>query len=74
MRHYKGCSEAVKVKLYNWFCCNIYGCALVFVYHKTVLDKFTVACNKGFKSLMVGPRDFDASALFVNLNVCNLSP
>ena len=61
----------VKVKLHNSYCCNIYCCALVSAYHKTVLDKFPVACNKVFKSLMGVPRDFSASALFVSLNVCN---
>ena len=54
------------MKLYNSYCC-----ALVSAYHKTVLDKFSVACNKVFKSLMGVPRDFSASALFVSLNVCN---
>ena len=70
-RHLKHCSEDIKVKLYNSYCCNIYCCALVSAYHKTVLDKFPVACNKVFKSLMRVPRDFSASALFVSLNVCN---
>ena len=32
------------------------------------MHKFPVACNKVFKSLMGVPRDFSASALFVNLN------
>ena len=71
IRHFKHCSEDVKVKLYNSYCCNIYCCALVSAYHTTVLDKFPVACNKVFKSLMGVPRDFSASALFVSLNVCN---
>ena len=71
IRHFKHCSEDVKVKLYNSYCCNIYCCALVSAYHKTVLDKFPVACNKVFKSFMGVPRDFSASALFVSLNVCN---
>ena len=57
IRHFKHCSEDVKVKLYNSYCCNIYCCALVSAYHKTVLDKFSVACNKVFKSLMGVPRD-----------------
>ena len=52
------------------YCCNIY-CALVSAYHKTVLDKFPVACNKVFKSLMGVPRNFSASALAVSLKVCN---
>ena len=73
IRHFKHCSEDVKVKLilYNSYCCNIHCCALVSAYHKTVLDKFPVACNKVFKSLMGVPWDFSAYALFVSLNVCN---
>ena len=38
IRHFKHCSEDVKVKLYNSYCCNIYCCALVSAYHKTVMD------------------------------------
>ena len=34
----------VKVKLYNSYCCSIYYCAHISVYHKTVLDKLSVAC------------------------------
>ena len=71
IRQCKHCSEDVKVKLYNSYCCSIYCCALVSAYHKTVLDKFLVACSKVFKSLMGVPRDVSASALFVSLNVCN---
>ena len=55
---FKHCSADVKVKLYNSYCCSIYCCALISVYHKTVLDKLSVACNKVFKSLMGAPRDF----------------
>ena len=73
IRHFKHCSADVKVKLYNSYCCSIYCCALISVYHKTVLDKLSVACNKVFKSLMGVPRDFSASALFVNLNVSNFA-
>ena len=73
IRHFKHCSADVKVKLYNSCCCSIYCCALMSVYHKTVLDKLSVACNKVFKSLMGVPRDFSASALFVNLNVSNFA-
>ena len=73
IRHFKHCSADVKVKLYNSYCCSIYCCALISVYHKTVLDKLSVACNKVFKSLMGVPRDFSVSALFVNLNVSNFA-
>ena len=73
IRHFKHCSADVKVTLYNSYCCSIYCCALISVYHKTVLDKLSVACNKVFKSLMCVPRDFSASALFVNLNVANFA-
>ena len=73
IRHFKHCSADVKVKLYNSYCCSIYCCALISVYHKTVLDKLSVACNKVFKSLMGVPRDFSASSLFVNLNVYNFA-
>ena len=71
IRHFKHCYADVKVKLYDSYCCSIYWWALISVYHKTVLDKLSVACNKVFKSLMGVPRDFSASALFVNLNVSN---
>ena len=64
IRYFKHCSEDAKVKLYNSYCCNIYCCALVSVYQKIVLDKFPVARNKVFKSLIGVPRDFSASALF----------
>ena len=70
---FKHCSADVKVKVYNSYCCSIYCCALISVYHKTVLDKLSVACNKVFKSLLGVPRDFNASALFVSLNVCNFA-
>ena len=50
IRHFKHCSADVKVKLYNSYCCSIYCCSLISVYHKTVLDKLSVACNKVFKS------------------------
>ena len=73
IRHFKHCSADVKVQLYNSYCCSIYCCALISVYHKTVLDKLLVACNKVFKSLMGVPRDVSASALFVSLNVCNFA-
>ena len=61
------------MKLYNSYCCNIYCCALVFAYHKTILDKFPVAATI-FLNVMGVPRDFSASALFVNLNtlICTL--
>ena len=64
-------SADVKIKLYDSYCCSIYCCALLSVYHKTVLDKLSVACNKVFKRLMRVPRDFGASVIFVSLNVCN---
>ena len=73
IRHFKHCSADVKNKLYNSYYSSIYCCALISVYHKTVLDKLSVACNKMFKSLMGVPRDFGASALFVNLNVSNFA-
>ena len=73
IRHFKHCSTDVKVKLYNLHCYSIYCCALISVYHKTFLDKLSVACNKVFKNLMGVPRDFSASALFVNLNVSNFA-
>ena len=59
------------MKLNKLCCCSIYCCALVSVYHKTVLEKLPVACNNVFKGLMGVLRDFSASALFVSLNVCN---
>ena len=71
IKNYKHCSEDVKMNLYKLYCCSIYCCALVSVCHKTVLDKLPVACNNVFKSLMGVLRYFSASALFVNLNVCN---
>ena len=71
IRHFKHCSADVKVTLYNWYCCSTYCCALISVYHKTVLEKLTVACNKVYKSLIGVPRDFSASALYDSLNVCN---
>ena len=71
IRHFKHCSVDVKVKLYNSYCCSIYCCALIYIYHKTVLDKLSVDCNKVFKSLIGVPRDFSTSALFVNVNICN---
>ena len=52
---------------------SIISICLSSVYHKTVLDKLSVACNKVFKSLMGVPRDFSASALLVNLNVSNFA-
>ena len=52
IRHCKHCSADVKVKLYNSYCWSIYYCAHISVYHKIVLDKLSVACNKVFKSLM----------------------
>ena len=55
IRHFKHCSADVKVKLYNSYCCSINCCALISVYHKTVLGKLSVACNKVFKSLMGVP-------------------
>ena len=55
------------------YCCSIYCSALVSVYHKTVLDKLSVAGTKVFKGLMGVPRDFSAFALFVSLNVCNFA-
>ena len=48
IRHFKHCSD-VKVKFYNSYCCSIYCCALFSVYHKTVLDKLQLACNKVLK-------------------------
>ena len=46
---------------------------VVFNVHVTINIKLSVACNKVFKSLMSVPRDFSASALFVNLNVSNFA-
>ena len=70
IRHFKHCSADVKVKLYKFVLLQyILLCTYICLYHKTVLDKLSVACNKVFKSLMGVPRDFSASALFVNLNV-----
>ena len=66
IRHFKHCSADVKVELHNSYCCSIYCCALISMYHKPVLDKLSVACNKMFKSLMGVPKDFNASALFVS--------
>ena len=71
IRHFKHCSTDVNVKVYNSYCCNIYCCALLSVYYKTVFDKLPVSSNNVFKCLIGVPRDFSASALFVNLNVCN---
>ena len=73
IRRFKHCSADVTVKLYNSYCCSIYCCALISVYHKTILDKLSVACNKVFRSLMGVPRDFSAFALFVNSNVSNFA-
>ena len=73
IRPFKHSSTDVKVKLYNSYCCSIYCCALISVYHETVLDKLSVACNKVVKSLMGVPRNFSACALFVSLNVCNFA-
>ena len=70
IRHFKHCSDDVEVK-YNLYCYSIYCCVFISVYHKTLLDKLPVACNKVCKSLMGVPKDFSASALFVSSNVCN---
>ena len=42
---FEHCSANVKVTLYNSYCCSIYCCTLISVYHKTVLDKLSVACT-----------------------------
>ena len=41
--------------------------------HRTVLGKLPGVYNKVFKSLMGVPREFSVSALFGNLNVCNVA-
>ena len=36
-------------------------------------EKLKVACNKVFKRLFGAPRDSNASAVFVSLNICNVA-
>jgi len=73
IRQFTQCSDEVKVKLYRSYCCSIYCCPLIYVYHKCVLKRLPIACNKVFKCLMGVPSDYSASALFVSMNVSNFA-
>ena len=73
IRRFKHCSADVKYTIRIFAVFIVVHICGISVYHKTVLDKLSVACNKVFKSLMGVPRDLSASAGFLSLNVCNFA-
>ena len=73
IRYFSHCTDAVRIQLFKSFCSNLYCCPLWYKFKKSTLKKLHTACNKIFKSLMLVPRNFSASLLFVSCNVENFT-
>ena len=64
-RTFSACTSAVKIQLFNAFCCNMYAAHCWCCYKNSSFKKLTVAFNNSFRRLMSFSRSCSASAMFV---------
>ena len=69
IKHFKQCSEEVKVQLFKTYCCNMYAGHLWNNYNKDMFKRCQVAYNNIYRSLFNVKRGDSISAAFVRNNI-----